>query len=75
MTPLANSISALGAEMMFSKHFGANLDFGYRALEPDLAFSDNTSSTGYSQPTLNNGDEVKADLGGSFMTIGLSLHN
>lgn len=65
---------AMGAEMMFSKHFGANLDFGYRALKSDLSFSDNTSSTGYSQPTLNNGEGVQADLGGSFMTIGLSLH-
>jgi hypothetical protein len=61
-------------EAMFSRLLGATFRFGFRSLKADLAFEDASSTTGYSQPLLNDGEEVQADLGGTYMTIGVSLH-
>ena len=61
-------------EVMLSRLLGATCRFGIRALKTDLSFEDVTSSTGYSQPLLDNGEAVQADLGGSYMTIGVCLH-
>jgi hypothetical protein len=65
---------SVDGEVMFSKHFAVNLRVGFRSLKTDLVFEDGSSSTGYSQPLLANGEEVQADLGGTFMSIGASLH-
>lgn len=66
---------SVGGEAMFSDIFGVNFTMGYRALKVDLVYEDAGSSTGYSQPLLNNGEEVQVDLSGSFMTIGVTLHH
>ena len=65
---------AVGAQALFAEHFAVDFKVGFRKLKTDLTFEDNTSGTGYSQPLLNNGEGVQADLGGSYMTIGVSLH-
>jgi hypothetical protein len=66
--------ASVEGEVMFSKLLGATCRFGFRSLKADLAFEDGSSTTGYSQPLLSNGDEVQADLGGTYMTIGVALH-
>jgi len=62
------------AETMFSRMLGLDLRLGFRVLKADLAFENASSTTGYSQPLLNNGEEVQADLGGTYMTVGVSIH-
>jgi hypothetical protein len=61
-------------EVMFSRLFGATCRFGFRRLKADLAFEDDSSSTGYSTPLLSTGEEVQADLGGTYFTMGIALH-
>lgn len=61
-------------ETMISRMFGFDATLGFRVLKADLAFENASSETGYSQPLLDNGEEVQADLGGMYMTLGLSLH-
>lgn len=60
-------------ELYFMKSLGLSFKYGFRNLTTNLCYKDPTSETGYSQPVLANGDEVKPDLGGYYMTVGLIL--
>lgn len=60
-------------EVFFGKSIGINLELGMRILKTNLVYEDTESTTGYSQPLLNNGDGVQVDLGGTFATAGFTL--
>ena len=60
----------VGLDMFFSGNIGLALRTGFRYFKADVGFKDSTSSTGYSQFTVN-GEKVKADMTGVFMTMGL----
>lgn len=60
-------------ELLTNNTFGFNLQLGYRMLNTDLVYEDSNSDTGYSQPLLNNGDEVVVDLSGLYAKGGLIL--
>jgi len=60
-----------GVDFMFMKNMGVSFRMGFRSLKADLVWKDSTSSTGFSQPLLNNHDPVQADLSGSYMMIGI----
>ena len=63
---------SVGAEYFFSKSLATSFKFGYRYLKANPMYKDSSSSTGYSQITVN-GEDVKADLSGSYMIIGIIL--
>jgi hypothetical protein len=59
-----------GLDLMFGENFGVNVDMGLRILEVDLAYVDENSATGFSQPLLSDGELVTVDLGGLYMVAG-----
>jgi|GEM_PF-4941364 len=63
-----------GLDMLFAEFFGLTATAGFRVLQADLVYRDSGSSTGYSQPVLQNGNSVTVDMGGPYLTVGLLLH-
>ena len=62
-----------GANYMFSDKFGLSVKSGLRFLKTDLVIRNPDSPTGYFQIRLDNDDEVKPNLGGFYLTIGVTL--
>ncbi len=63
----------LGLEIFFGKQklIGATADFGFRSLKTALSYSNNGSP--YQPATFQDGREVKVDLGGPYVLIGVAF--
>ena len=66
---------ATGINLMFSDNFGITSRLGYRLIKMDETHIDPLSSTGYSSfyVDLQNGQTVKVDWSGTYLTIGLII--
>jgi len=61
-----------GLEIYPARAIGVNVKVGFRSLVTNIGWEDESSDTGYTQPLVN-GEKVRPDLSGVYMTIGLIL--
>ena len=63
----------LSLDVFFAGALGFSLEAGARVLEADIVWKDSSSNTGFVQPLLADGSEVRVDLGGTYAAAGLLL--
>ena len=64
---------AVSVGFFLTENLGITAEAGLRVLQADLVYMNPSSETGYSQPRLSTGEDVRVDLGGSYGLIGLTI--